>query len=418
MTGAAVADALLEACRLAPDDDEPRLVWADAVGGERGELVVIQCDLARGGLGPAEAAARRRRERELLAAHGQRWAGLDMLRPGADWRGVAFRRGFVEAIELDARTFAAHGEAILRRARLLRSLAATGLTVTLDRGPPEDDPMDRLRALLESPAVSRLQRLHLLGIGTTTPFDYDPSFDGHGDQAAQLLVESGALAKLTGLGISSSELTAAGVHHLVASGELEHLEQLWLRDSGHGRDFRLLLGDDAVLAVLAHAPRLRSLDLDGATGLEAFVPALPPVAELCLSNITDETLAALGRSRAAATVETLRLSGQLGRGDGFHAFPRLRVLDLGGMVWFGDRERGARELAAALPSLRRLRIAADAPGALRIIGRALGAQLEELVLRQGLDRSDRDMLGLLDELQAHVAGEVRVGGLDVDSLLL
>lgn len=31
MTGAAAAGALLEARRLAPDDDAPRLVWAGAV---------------------------------------------------------------------------------------------------------------------------------------------------------------------------------------------------------------------------------------------------------------------------------------------------------------------------------------------------------------------------------------------------
>jgi uncharacterized protein (TIGR02996 family) len=46
-------ESLREACAASPEDDEPRLVWADAVGGERGELVVIQCDLARGGLAPA-----------------------------------------------------------------------------------------------------------------------------------------------------------------------------------------------------------------------------------------------------------------------------------------------------------------------------------------------------------------------------
>src|SRR5688572_29851145 len=100
-------DALLEASRLAPDDDAPRLVWADAVGGERGELVVIQCDLARGGLAPAEVAARRRRERELLANRGAEWAGLDDL--GARFE---FRRGFVEAIEIGAKLFADKGEEI------------------------------------------------------------------------------------------------------------------------------------------------------------------------------------------------------------------------------------------------------------------------------------------------------------------
>ena len=40
---------LLEECAARPDDDAPRLAWADLVGGERGELVVLQCDLARGG---------------------------------------------------------------------------------------------------------------------------------------------------------------------------------------------------------------------------------------------------------------------------------------------------------------------------------------------------------------------------------
>jgi uncharacterized protein (TIGR02996 family) len=63
------------ACAANPNDDGPRLVWADAVGGERGELVVIQCDLARGELTPAESRARRSRERELLDRNAVAWAG-------------------------------------------------------------------------------------------------------------------------------------------------------------------------------------------------------------------------------------------------------------------------------------------------------------------------------------------------------
>jgi hypothetical protein len=43
-----------------------RLVWADAVGGKRGELVALQC-AARDDLSPVELAALNRRERELLA---------------------------------------------------------------------------------------------------------------------------------------------------------------------------------------------------------------------------------------------------------------------------------------------------------------------------------------------------------------
>lgn len=388
-------DALLEACRWAPDDDAPRLVWADAVGGERGELVVIQCDLARGGLSPAAAAVRRRRERELLARHGAAWAGL-----GPYGSRFEFRRGFVEALETEAHRFANDGEEIFRLAPLLRSLTAVGLTVS------SGDPLDGLRQLIDAPAFWRLHRLDLRAIGRQAQaYAYDPGFDGGGNGAARMLVESGALAQLEAIGISASGLSAAGVHHLVASGELEHLDALWLR--GHD------LGGDAVLAALAHAQRVRSLDLDGATELEAFVPALPPVTELHLSGITDDALVALGKSRAAATVEQLRLSiGSLERGDGFRAFPRLRALDLHA-VQFDDAERGARDLAAALPGLRRLRFASFAPAsAIRLVARALGPQLEELDLRGSSYEP-----GVIDELAAYIIGEVVVGDHGARALL-
>ena len=90
------AASVLAECALAPADDAPRLVWADLVGGERGELVTIQCDLARGGLTPAEVASRRRRERELLDAHGVEWAGA-LSSIATRWR---FCRGFIESAKL------------------------------------------------------------------------------------------------------------------------------------------------------------------------------------------------------------------------------------------------------------------------------------------------------------------------------
>jgi uncharacterized protein (TIGR02996 family) len=378
-------DALLEACRWAPDDDAPRLVWADAVGGERGELVVLQCDLARGGLSAAAAAARRRRARELIARYGDAWAGL-----GDYGCRYELRRGFVEAIELDARTFAACGEEIFSRAPLLRSLTATGLTVA-----PGEDPLDRLRQLIDAPSFWRLHGLGLTGVAIRAQaYDYDPGFDGRGDEAARLIADSGALAQLGALGISSSGLTSSGVHDLVASGELAHLEALWL--PGHD------LGVDAILAVLARARRVASLDLSGWTDPVAIAPALPPVAELRLSAINDDALAALGHSPAAPTVERLQLTiSALDRAAGLRAFPRLAALDLRG-AHFAAPAACARDLAEGLPALRRLRLPAYTPvGALRAIARALGPQLEELDLRDG--RYDPD---LIDELAAHVAGEV------------
>ncbi|HWO26607.1 MAG TPA: hypothetical protein VNO30_48090 [Kofleriaceae bacterium] len=379
------ADALLEACRWAPDDDAPRLVWADAVGGERGELVVIQCDLARGDLAPAAAAARRRRERELLEAHGAAWAGL----AGFPCE-FELRRGFVEAIVIDAPTFTRHGEELFDRAPLLRSLTAIGLTVK------SGDPLHELRALFESPAFWRLHALDLHRVGVQSQaYDYDPGFEGRGDDAARLLVDSGALAHLDGLGLAFCGLTAAGAHHLVASGELSHLEQLWLREHD--------LGVDAILDVLGRVPRVRSLDLYGATAVEEILPALPPVVELHLSGAGDRALAALGQSCAAPTLEKLGLSiGTLEGAAAFGALPRLRELDLRDMR-LDDPERAARDLAAAAPALRRLRLPADTPAsALRLLARALGPHLEELDVRHG-----RHAPGLVGELAAHVAGVVR-----------
>ncbi len=375
-------EALLEACRQAPDDDAPRLVWADAVGGERGELVVIQCDLARGGLAPAEIAARRRRERELLAAHGATWADMSGL--GTYWPRFEFRRGFVEAIQLEVRTFTEHGEALLRRAPLLGSLTAITLKSTAG------DPGDELRRFLGSPALRRLSGLDVLHAGARPPLP-PRSLDDRGNEAALLLAESGALAHLRRLGISGGGLAARGAHHLVASGALPRLERLWLR----GAD----LVPEAILAVLGHAPRVTSLDLYGATGLPEIVPALPPVTALHLSGVGDEALAALGRSRAGATVEKLRLSaGALARCDGLGAFPRLLALDLHRMH-LGDPERAAHELAACLPALRRLRLPSMPARGLRALARALGPQLEVLEVQGG-------EYHLSDGLPALVAGEL------------
>jgi uncharacterized protein (TIGR02996 family) len=113
---------LLDACKAAPDDEGPRLVWADAIGGDRGELVVVQCDLARGGLSPGESASRRKRQRELLARHGTEWSGLAGLA-----RRCLFRGGFVEAVEVDGTLLERHEE-VLAAAPLLTSLTVTGLT--------------------------------------------------------------------------------------------------------------------------------------------------------------------------------------------------------------------------------------------------------------------------------------------------
>jgi uncharacterized protein (TIGR02996 family) len=84
--------ALLAAIRAAPDDDAPRLVYADWLDehgdGARAEFIRVQCELAR-----RESADLRARESALLDRHHDSFAGR-LARP---WIRYRFRRGFVVA---------------------------------------------------------------------------------------------------------------------------------------------------------------------------------------------------------------------------------------------------------------------------------------------------------------------------------
>lgn len=84
--------ALVEAILAAPEDDAPRLVWADALleaGDVRGEHVILQCERARTGKPPGA------RELALERANGHAWAG-----PSAAWLAPAslrYERGLLVA---------------------------------------------------------------------------------------------------------------------------------------------------------------------------------------------------------------------------------------------------------------------------------------------------------------------------------
>src|SRR5438552_7893233 len=91
-----------------PDDDTPRLVYADWLQDHgdptRGEFIRAQVSTPGG-----------EHEEDLLVAHEAAWrAGLPAL-PGVRWGG--FRRGFVEAVEVDSvRAFLASARRIFAAA--------------------------------------------------------------------------------------------------------------------------------------------------------------------------------------------------------------------------------------------------------------------------------------------------------------
>ena len=108
--------AFLDAIIAAPEDDAPRLVYADWLDehgdSDRAEFIRVQCDLARRpkydpGRPPLEA-----RERELLKRHEARWT-----KPLTDFgRDLRFRRGFVDGISIGVSKFIADGEELFQAA--------------------------------------------------------------------------------------------------------------------------------------------------------------------------------------------------------------------------------------------------------------------------------------------------------------
>ncbi|MEO8704942.1 MAG: FHA domain-containing protein [Kofleriaceae bacterium] len=363
-------DEMLAQCVAAPDDDAPRLVWADAVGGERGELVVLQCDLARGGLAPAEVAIRRRRELELLGRHGNEWAGLP-----ATARAWTFHRGFVEAVRVNL--VDAKLEPFFAAAPLLTSLSIANMPGVVSRSSRQiDKPVAAAAALgligevLAQPAMQRLRALDILEPrGWVDTIVHRDGISPLADDVAALLSAYSALAKLHAFGISGGGLGARGLDALGAIAEDLPLSRLWLRDQ------RLTAGDlTNLLHRLAH---VTSLDLVGrALPLEQLAPILErPLRELAISGTTTAGLVALAASPAAQTLEYLAMFDAAFERPPVELaeFPRLRVLELSG------REAWPRE---PMPALRTLALGQPATvETIEAVARMFGPQLELLDLR-------------------------------------
>jgi uncharacterized protein (TIGR02996 family) len=100
-------DAFLQAILENPDDDTPRLIYADWLeerGDPRGEFIRIQCRLAMLSAADERRPLLERQERELLEHHQDKWLGA--LRPSLS--GWTFRRGFLDAISVPAADYLQH----------------------------------------------------------------------------------------------------------------------------------------------------------------------------------------------------------------------------------------------------------------------------------------------------------------------
>jgi uncharacterized protein (TIGR02996 family) len=353
MPQAGFLDAILEH----PDDDTPRLAYADWLeerGDPRGEFIRVQCALARLA-GPvddwvawAEVALRRRelerRQRQLLAEHGRAWAApVEGLVSGYE-----FRRGFVEGITAGYREFAG------RAAQLFRLAPIRRVRLVL--------PMSEVSSLAACPYLARLRALDLTG-------------NRFGDHGLSLLLASPHLQGLTALVLRDTGLTGAGALALAKSPALARLESLDLaRNHVPPGAVRALLQSDHF--------RLRALDLAGtpadtSRGLGALASAWPvPLSPADLRAV----LRLLALSVPAYSGKHLRVLVEQARANPGDVMAVLRR-------GLGNPRRGVRRAAARL--LGRLQPAAVTASVPQLVRRlhepdagvryAVGAALAEVL---------------------------------------
>ena len=340
------AEAFLQAIVADPDDDAPRLVFADWLDdhgdADRAAFIRAQVRLARlAPKGPDRLDLED--EADDLQRRHPEWAGrLPELA-----RAWEFRRGFVEAITLHSGDFLCYASGLtadfpLREvcflhageqlAALARSPHLAGVEslafhvvphVTAERLRP-----DYLRELFASPHLGRLTALGLSACGVEwqhvqmlleSPLlarlkrlDLSNNY-GVADRVVRELAQAPAARSLEVLRLGGASLTTAGLRDLLTAPRLTGLTHLDLAGcSGAGR----VPTPDAALTALASPlpPRLADLNLN------AVLPAPAPLA--------------LARSPHIAQLTTLRLSGAaagdvlaLALGEA-PAAPALKVLDL------------------------------------------------------------------------------------------
>jgi uncharacterized protein (TIGR02996 family) len=169
-------DAILEAVRSAPEEDAPRLVFADWLDehdeSPRAEFIRVQCELARPSDDLERRAALEARQRELRKANEADWLG-PLRELALDWQ---FRRGLIDVTVSAPRLLRHRREAAaaLRKAGVecLRLTDAGGALASLSRSPllagvaaldlrNNDLPGDGLPELVESPHARNLRWLDL-----------------------------------------------------------------------------------------------------------------------------------------------------------------------------------------------------------------------------------------------------------------
>lgn len=347
---------LLRRALEARDDDAPRLVWADAVGGERGALVQVQCALS----GRRHSIVERRKlqihQRQLLRLFGWKWSGLDGLATSC-----RFHRGFVVSATVSLKVAMEQGEALFERAPFLRALCIVA---------PREMTRTTFAELLRCPILTRVEELWLPTGRDLVPMN---NFDGvgirdWGAEASGLVLRSGVVTRLRGFGMAG-RLGEAGVNQFVESGALEHLEAVDLNELG-------------LASRLPGFQRLRSLNV---SSLSDHFAQLPNSLEHLRVWIGGDRLEVVARSPAAQSLIALDFHGGLECIRQLLRFPSLRSLSLSMAIDKRDRDERRQALAAPieqpLDSLEELEVTNELEvDDVRMLVERFGRQLHLLTL--------------------------------------
>jgi uncharacterized protein (TIGR02996 family) len=400
--------AFLQAILDDPDDDSPRLVYADwleehggAAQQARAEFIRLQCALADDCEPPwhrpfshreaalqtladltREADVRRQklaRRRDLLQRdHRDRWLAGE-----PKWLQAVFRRGFVEHVGISVWDFFESAEALFDR-HPIRGVELTGPTEDhLLKGVAHCPTLRRARelyvgdsnctgwgvaALAESPHAAGLTALgltasSLIGAAGATALAESPHLAGLRaldlsgayvtDPGAEALCGAPHLTRLTTLGLGSNGIGEAGARQLAGAANLAGLTRLDLTNNP--------LGDGGVRALMASAylVGLTALDLGltflGDDGCVALAES-PQLGRLTTLNLADNLLGeegvrALAGSPYLAHLTALDLSG-CDLGD-VEALLLAQSPNLGNLtvLRLGDRRRRAPLTAAGVRAL-------------------------------------------------------------------
>jgi uncharacterized protein (TIGR02996 family) len=324
MASMSMEQAFLDDILANPDDDVPRLVYADWLeehggphGAARAEFIRVQCELARLPVDDDRRGDLESRDTQLLARYRKGWAG-SLRHCVKNWE---FHRGFVEAVKLPARTFLKRGKELFRLAPI-RGLHLVNVA-------------DHAAALAES---EYLQRIKSLTLAESVAFRTTESFSsGRTSWPDRQLAESVAfrttenlrsilssrhLTALRTLSLANYPLDQREVRLLAESASMAQIEALDLRNYGFGA------GDVAALAGSPHLGRLRRLRLgsgisfnrhnlprEDSVGLlpRELAPLVGRLEFLDLDNrgITPAGLQLLGTVKRSVPLSTLLLKGML-----------------------------------------------------------------------------------------------------------